>query len=369
MSFLRCKPSVFVVGNQYEVLINLNAFGLCYVQVGEQVYYENNSGVLPSERLVVKIRIPQSVLDKEKCYEIIFRETDARKSYFSTFKPMQKQEFSFKPLEKEKDINVYHIADVHYKFDEAKKVAGYFGNNTDVFVVNGDIGEVETEENFLEVCEFVGEISNGEIPVIFVRGNHDTRGRLAELYSKYFPVENGKTYFDFSIGCLNGVALDCGEDKPDTNKEYDATEGVDEKYCGINRFHSFREEQLEFLKRFSLQTKDKITFAISHVCPVMATEQKNSIFDIERDLYEKWNNELEKIGIKFMLCGHYHTAFILSPKDERCLILQSYPVVVGSACLKEQGLLGAAIVLNKDKMLVNFTDKFCKIVESHEIKL
>lgn len=366
MSFLRCNPSVFVIGQEYEILLNVKAFGLCFIKVGEDFYYEENTGVLPSERLVVKIRIPQSSLDKAKGYTVLYRETEERKSYFSTFKPMQMQEYAFKPLEKTENIHIYHVADVHYRFEEAKKMASYFGEDTDLFVVNGDIGEVETEENFFEVCSFVGEISEGKIPVIFVRGNHDTRGRLAERYSKYFPVDNQKTYYSFEVGCLNGVVLDCGEDKVDQHREYDNSEGVPEELRGSNRFHAYREQQLDFLKKASLDAQDKISFAISHICPVKCSNYINSQFDIERELYGKWNAELERMNIKFMLCGHFHKAFILTQGDERNLIDHSYPVVVGSACLDDE-LWGSAVTLNQDKMFVCFTNSEQKIVEKHII--
>ena len=367
MSFLYCKPTVFVIGREYEILLNLKEFGLCYIQIGKEIYYEENSGVLPSEKLVAKIRVPQSALDEAKKYTVVFRATEIRKSYYSTFKGLQTQEIPFKPLEKKENVNIYHVADVHYRFAEAKETASYFGEDTDLYVVNGDIGEVETEENYLEVCEFVGEISKGEIPVIFVRGNHDTRGRLAELYPKYFPVDGKKTYYTFEIGCLNGVALDCGEDKPDTSKEYDSSEETSEEFRGINRFHEYRLKELEFLKKCALD-EEKIPFAISHVCPMMTTFKKESIFDIERDCYAKWNEELERMKIKFMLCGHYHKAFVLSSDDERNILSHNYPVLVGSACAKGENLLGAAIILNKDKLTVSFTDKEHKIVETHEIK-
>ena len=366
MSFLYCKPSVFVIGQEYEILLNVKEYGICFVEIGEQIFYEENTGTLPSERKVVKIRIPQAVLDKAKEYSVIFRETEDRKSYFSTFKPFKAQTFAFKPLEKEKDIHIYHIADVHYRFEEAKKVASFFGDDTDLFVVNGDIGEAETEENFLEVCAFVGEISKGVIPVIFVRGNHDTRGRLAELYPKYFPVKNQKTYFSFEVGCLNGIAIDCGEDKSDLNEEYDASTDVPQKYRGINRFHAYRQEQLAFLKNTVLETKNKIPFVISHICPAKSTCHPNGIFDIERECYIQWNKELERIGVAFMLCGHFHKAFILTQGDERNLIDHSYPVVVGSAHVEEE-LWGAAITLNRDKMKVCFTNNSCEVVESYTL--
>ena len=368
MSFLRCKPSVFVIGKEYEILLNLNAYGLCYIQVGDEIYYEENSGVLPSERTVVKIRLAQEALNRAKKYTVIFRETEDRKSYFSTFKDVQTEEFAFKPLEKTENIHIYHIADVHYRFEEAKKMAGYFGEDTDLFVVNGDIGEAETEENYLEVCQFVGDISGGELPVIFVRGNHDTRGRLAELYGKYFPVNGQKTYYSFELGCLSGVTLDCGEDKDDKNREYDASENVPDELRGANRFHTYRQAQLRFLKETELDTQTKIPFVVSHVCPSMTTYHPQSIFDIERELYAEWNAELERIGVKFMLCGHFHRAFVLQAGDERNLQEHSYPVVVGSVCL-EEGLQGAAITLSKNQMTVCMTDKDCNVVETYELAL
>jgi Icc-related predicted phosphoesterase len=317
---------------------------------------------------VVKIRVPQSALDSAKRYTVLFRETEERKSYWSTFKATQTQEFAFKPLEKTEDIHIYHIADVHYLFAKAKEMAKYFGEDTDLFVVNGDIGEVETEENFLEVCAFTGEISKGEIPVIFVRGNHDTRGRLSELYAKYFPVDGKNTYFYFEIGCLNGVALDCGEDKPDHFKEYDSSQVVDPAPRGLNRFHAYRERELEFLKNTVLDTENKIAIAISHVCPVMATTQPDSIFDIERELYTAWNKELERLRIDFMLCGHYHWAAVLEKGNDRALIPHAYPIVIGSVH-NEKDLMGAGITLNKKEMKVVFTDVERKVAETHAIAL
>lgn len=368
MSFLYCTPSVFVIGDEYEILVNLNEFGLCFVKIGDEIFYEENSGVLPSERLVVKIRVPQEKLNIAKKYSVIFRATDKRKSYYSTFKPVQTAEFTFKPLEKSENIHVYHVADVHYRFAEAKEMASYFGDDNDLFIVNGDIGEVETEENFLEVCAFVGEIAKGEIPVLFVRGNHDTRGRLSELYPKYFPVDGKKTYYMFNIGCLSGVALDCGEDKLDVSKEYDSSEDAPDEYRGINRFHLYRQQELQFLKACKNDNPNTIFFAVSHVCPMMTTFKRDSIFDIERDCYSQWNDQLERLQTKFMICGHYHKAFILSSDDERNILSHNYPVVVGSANSKEE-LLGAGITVNKDKLSIVFTNKLHQIIETHEIEL
>ena len=100
MSFLSCKPSVFVIGNEYEILLNAEKNGIFNVSVGDEVFYEENSGVLSSEKSFAKIRLPQSVLDAEKMYIICYRETLNRKSYFSEMREAQYAAFAFKPLTK-----------------------------------------------------------------------------------------------------------------------------------------------------------------------------------------------------------------------------------------------------------------------------
>jgi hypothetical protein len=357
MSFLKCLPTVYVIGKEYEISITAKTNGLFSVKIGDEIFYQENTGLLKSEENYAKIRVPQFVLNEAETYEICFRETLERKEYFSQFKEMESVKFAFKPLKKRRDIKAYHIADVHFHFELAKKTAAYFGDDTDLFIFNGDIGEVRNEQDYFEVCSFVGEISKGEIPVLFVRGNHDTRGNLAEKYEEYFPAQNKDTYFTFELGCLSGVILDCGEDKPDSHAEYG----------GVNVFELFRRRETEFLKSVELD-KDKICFSICHVCPSLTTFKKGSIFDIERDVYKQWNQELERMGIKFMVCGHYHKAFILMPEDERNVLPHKYPVIVASACFQDEDLWGGALIINPEGVEVRFTNKDNAVMETHYIE-
>jgi len=358
MSFLSCNPSVFVIENEYEILVNSFDNGIFCIEVNGKKYFEENSGVLSSEKKFVKIRVPQSELDRSSKYTIIYRKAINRKAYFSELEPEEKITFDFKPLKKTDNINIYHIADVHYKFEMAVKTAAYFGDDTDLFVVNGDIGEVETENDYFEVCKFVGDISLGKVPVIFVRGNHDTRGRLAEKYTEYFPCVGKKTYFWFEIGCLNGIALDCGEDKPDNHAEYG----------GVNVFELYRRKETEFLRKLKLND-DKLTFAVSHVSPTQNTRQKGSVFDIDDEVYREWNNELRRLNVRFMLSGHNHEAYILENNSEKSLRPHDYPVIIGSACFKDEDLWGAAVTVCKDKIFVKFTNVLNEVKESHNLSI
>jgi len=356
MDFLYCTPTVFVIGNEYEILINTNENGIISVEIGGEMYFADNSGPIPSEKNYAKIRVPQSALDLHKKYTVVFRKTVHRASYFPVFESPLTAEFSFKPLVKSDDINIYHIADVHYRFDLGQKTAAYFGYDTDLFIINGDIGEVEGFNNYREVARFVGNISGGEIPVLFVRGNHDTRGRMAEIYTDYFPANGKSTYFDFDIGCLHGVALDCGEDKPDAHAEYG----------GANAFEPYRRRETSFLE--ALSPTDKLTFAVSHVCPAQPARREDSDFNIEGEVYDKWIAELERLGVRFMICGHVHQAYLLVKNDERSLRPHDFPVVVGSACCDDD-LWGAALTLHAGRLLVRFTDSEHKVRESYTIDI
>ena len=356
MSFLKCNPNIFVINNEYEILIFLKEKGICFIEVAGQYFYEENSGVLSSEKNYVKIRVPQQLLDSNESYKVIFKQTINRKAYFSELGLEQEKTFSFKPMKKEENINVYHIADVHYRFELAKKTVSYFGDDLDLLIVNGDIGEVELFEDYFNVANFIGEISQGMIPIIFARGNHDTRGKMAELYTDIFPANGKNTFFTFNIGNLSGVVLDCGEDKLDNHEEY----------SGVNRFEVFRLKETEFLKNINLNDRS-IKLAISHICPMQTTLTSGNIFDINRDIYSIWNDELDRLGINFMLCGHMHEAYLLEKDSPNALIANHFPVIVGSY-VSSDDIYGCALTIFKDYVICRFTNKDKEIKKEFVLK-
>ena len=355
MNFLRFNPAVYVIGDEYEIAIALSAFGRVEVQIGNNVFFEENSGVLPTERLYAKIRVPQSILDSFGKYKILFQKTLERKSYWSTMAEPEAVEYSFKPIDENKDINIYYIADVHYHFEAAKKIASYFGDDTDAYIFNGDIGEVQTADDYLDVCRLVGEISGGSVPVVFVRGNHDTRGHLPEIYTDYFPANLKDTFFTLKIGPINAIALDLGEDKADSHTVYG----------GYNAFHSFRLKEERYLKSLVDQGKN-FDLAISHIPPSYTAETHDSVFNIEGELYEKFNKHLCDLGVKAMVSGHWHKAFVLEKNDKKSLRPHDFPIIVGSVT-DDDYIAGAALTFKKDRLLVKFTDSNHAVLEEHVI--
>lgn len=353
-TFLKCYPTVFVIGNKYRIAIFLKEKGLCKAKIGGEEYYEENAGVLSAEKCFIQISVPQTALDESEEYEIIYRKTIDKKAYFSEFGEEEKVKFVFRSAGKKEKLRAYHIADVHYDFENGKRLAEYYGNDTDLYIFNGDIGEVETEENYFEVLKFTGEISKGETPAVFVRGNHDTRGRLAERYCEYFPAIGTRTYYMFEIGNFRGVALDCGEDKVDGFQMKGGEFDGKFVYNGGNRFHEFRLKETKFLQQLRLPNDGKTVFCVSHICPNITTFHKGDCFDIEREEYGKWTKELERLNVRFMLSGHLHEAFVLLQNDERNTLPHKYPVIVGSEN-KDGKLLGTALEIDKGGITGAFT--------------
>ena len=57
-------------------------------------------------------------------------------------------------------------------------------------------------------------------PLIFARGNHDTRGSFAREIERYVPIEEGRFYYTRDVGPVHLLIIDTGEDKPDSTQVY-----------------------------------------------------------------------------------------------------------------------------------------------------
>ncbi len=371
MSFLICAPSVFVIGEEYEILLNAKENGILSIEVAGEEYFEENAGVLATERAYAKIRIPQSMLDKAKEYTVVYSKTINHQAYFSEMGEPIREVFAFQPIEKEEDIRIYHLADVHSAFDFAAKTARFFGKETDLFIMNGDIAEVEKHEDFLYVAKWLGAVAEGRIPIVFVRGNHDTRGKLSHFYTDFFPANGKQTFYTFTVGPIFGVALDCGEDKPD-DYIYDERYGFKSAYSGINRFSPYRKQELAWLRTLEKSEKP-YRIAISHICPMQTTRRAGNHYDIEREVYGAFSLELSRLDIQLMLCGHIHKAYIMHPGDGQSLLAHTFPIAVGSYLIKEEERLtslgGIALTLKKCNAEILFTNEKKEITYKEDLKI
>lgn len=361
--FLKYLPTVYCVRDKYQIIFITKETGAGAVIIDEKRYTDNVCGVVRSSSYVHRVEINTEILDKAGRYTIEFKRIPERTPYRPQTVSTETVEFSFRPLPTERDINCYIVSDTHGQIDIPIKAARYFGDKLDILIIGGDMGRNVTGENgILAITELASEVARGEIPVIFMRGNHDTRGAFAEFLPDYVGTDHGRTYFPIRLGRLWFVLLDVGEDKADDHEEYG----------DIADYVAMRQEQTEMLENIiDNSTKEynadgiNVRIALSHV-PLRC----NASFP---ELFAKWTELLNKMNIDIMLAGHTHRVLFTAPENSLANIPKhNFTCVECSAGVNKDDMSfykGTALTIGKDKMTVHFTDKQHNIKEEHVIPI
>lgn len=364
-------PTVYAVADKYVIIVPVNEPCLMWVGIGENEYYDDSNGILRSGRLTHKMTVPMAELDAARSYTVRWRKMIERKPYRSEVGEIEEYTSAFRPIDPNKErINIYNIADAHNRVDGPINAGKYFertGEELDLLLLNGDIpnhsGDVAY---FAAIHRIAAGVTGGEIPVVFARGNHDTRGVCAELIEDYTPTDNGVSYYTFRLGPVWGIVMDCAEDKPDDHVEYAHT------IC----CEDFRRRETRWLEALCNAEKPEYSDGgIKYKIVVVHnpfTERRNPPFDIEEDTFAHWALLLrENVKPHLMICGHVHKCYVTYPGGERDAFGQPCPIVAASKLSKDDlsFFVGGAITLDGNMAYVRFTDNDGNIVGEETVKL
>ncbi len=344
----KAYPAVYAVADRYVIIVAVNSPCTMWAKIGDREFFDDSNGILRTSSLTHKIEIPSDLLNEHKSYTLYFRKVIERKPYFSELADVEEFSSDFKPLP-EDNIRIFHIADAHNRVDGPVSAAKKAGEH-DLLVLNGDIPNHSGDIKYFSAIHCIaGEITNGQYPVIFSRGNHDMRGIYAENIADHTPTDNGKSYYTVKLGPVWALLLDCGEDKPDKNAEYGYT------IC----CEDFRKRQTDFLEALVnapekeyLEDQVKYRLIISHIPFSM---HFNPPFNIEEDRYTDWCNIIKSsIKPNLMLAGHIHKCIIVSPEDDPrhpCHVVSASKPFKGS-----ENIVCGSITLNQGVANVKFID-------------
>ena len=196
------------------------------------------------------------------------------------------------------------LNDIHGNEDRYRALT-QGADSADLLIMNGDMVSYITDIDAVLSMVF-GTVPDlvADVPSVWVRGNHETRGRDASLMRKYAPTPTGEPYHMLRQGPVAILVLDAGEDKPDSSVEY----------SGTADFDSYRQQELDWLRKTvcdPLFTEAPIKVAVMHI---PALRQTGSWYG------QKWVNEhfvpvLNEAGVDIMLSGHHHKHMYIKPGE------------------------------------------------------
>ncbi len=263
--------------------------------------------------------------------------------------------YAFTTLDDDKEtVSFVVMNDIHQRNDlMASLMKRAESDPYELVFLNGDIlGHIEGERQIVDhVLRPCTTLFASRTPFVYVRGNHETRGRFARRLPDYLGLPEDRYYFSFDHGPVHFIVLDGGEDKADGSKEY----------SGLVDFSRYRAEQQEWLEReIESEAFEKAPFRVVlvHMPPAPSERWRGPA-----EMYEKWRPVLDRGGIDLMISGHTHRYAVQLPEEG----IRTYPRVIGGAPKP-----GAATLIRVDAraelLEVKITRDDGEVVGTHRIE-
>ncbi len=291
------EPVVYAVEDDYQIVFSTNHSAVAWVEVGGEKYYDLYAGSMKSEDKVHKIVVPQEKLDAAGGYSI-HAEKMIYRGPFGGFKGGEiSKSYSFRPVNSADGLVYYTVTDSHHALDGAVDAA-LSVEGLDFLVILGDsVGMVEYEDNAEFSNRIAHEITKGEMPVVYARGNHEIKGEYGEELYKYVGSKGESFYYWFTLSDVFGITLDLGEDHDDGWWEYYDTD----------RFTLYHEEQTKWLEGLVAEKPYegyKYTLVACHI-PIQFVNSRKDHEEVKAD----WTALLNEIQPDLAVYGHQHDLY------------------------------------------------------------
>lgn len=208
--------------------------------------------------------------------------------------------------EKGSDISFLVFNDIHGRADYMAELVKNEDFSTHDFVLfNGDMSSsVENSDQlFKDYIDTAVSLYASELPLIYNRGNHETRGRHADFLAEYFPTDSKNFYQLYMVGDIACLVLDCGEDKPDNDIEYG----------NLADYDAYRVEESEWLRQ--VVASESFRNAAARIV-FLHIPLGNGSWHGNLHLEELFLPILNEAGIDVMFSGHTHRYGFREPNEK-----------------------------------------------------
>lgn len=292
---------VYVVEDDYQIVFSSQTHSRAWVEINGERYFDNYNGSNRSYTRIHKVTVPQEVLDNSGQYEIHVQKITYEGPFGGYFGRDISQKYNFRPLDASDGINYYSLADIHMAGDISYKAAEYM-EDKELLLLAGDIvSMMDTFNDANLVNVYAHQMTKGEIPVVYARGNHEIKGKYSEQFHNFVGAKGESFYYNFYLDNIYGLVLDVGEDHDDDYWEY-----YDTAYYDI-----YRNEQIDFLKaEIEKETYKNYDYklVVSHIPLVFINSRKNHL-DFKNEVTELLN----QMDIDMVISGHQHDLFVFEP--------------------------------------------------------
>jgi predicted phosphodiesterase len=163
---------------------------------------------------------------------------------------------------------------------------------TDFLVHTGDAFDwLDSEDQlFARWLDPIGKGLAQAKGLVFARGTHEMRGPFARELVRYLPIDGGKFYYARDHGPVHLLALDSGEDKPDSTNVYSR----------LNRSEPYLTEQLAWM--VSHAKSDRRALGAPFRIVVVHQPEWGSMPNGR----EVWKQALNDAKVDLVIAGHRH---------------------------------------------------------------
>ncbi len=284
----------------------------------DQRALHSEHGLIDADQTIHRVTIKGLSAGQEYTYRVCSKEILKFEPYKVTYgETITGDTYAFTTLSRDQErISFIVLNDIHQRDDLlASLIKMSACKSYSLVFLNGDIlGHIEGEPQIIHhVLKPCSDLFAKEIPFIYVRGNHEARGKFARMLPNYLSTPKNRYYYSFDHGSVHFIVMDGGEDKEDSHWAY----------SGLAAFDQYREKQRIWLDReIQTQACKEATYRVVLVhMPPMPSEKWHG----PNDLYDKWRRLLNKGKIDLMISAHLHSHRIVEPEKG----VRNYPMVIG----------------------------------------